>query len=297
MTDRAVFGYLAAAGAITIYAGMFAVGRAGAAAGLDGYDQTALRFAVSAALILPFGLLACRGILSQIGVWRCVMLAILNGATYSAVFLGGLTFAPVAYGAALVPGLQPFVVMLLSLLVVGQRPARPVLIGNLVCLTGLLVVLADQQGAWQADRLIGIGLFLCAALMWGSYAFFVRQWSVPARTALLIIGSLSPLMFLPVYLYFSGFSVLAAAPEAIMLQMIYQGLLVGIVAVFLYPYAIAVLGSTQVAALSPAMPLLATLLGVFFISENPSDLQWTGVAVVTIGLCVSQVGSYLAKSH
>jgi drug/metabolite transporter (DMT)-like permease len=78
-----------------------------------------------------------------------------------------------------------------------------------------------------------------------------------------------------------------------MLQMIYQGLLVGIVAVFLYPYAITVLGSTQVAALSPAMPLLATLLGVFFLGENPSDLQWTGVAVVTIGLCVSQVGSYL----
>lgn len=88
MANRLLLGYLAAASAICIYAGMFTVGRAGAAAGLDGYDQTALRFLVSTIVVLPFGIIGLRKIIAQIGLWRCVALAILNGATYSAVFLG-----------------------------------------------------------------------------------------------------------------------------------------------------------------------------------------------------------------
>lgn len=294
MANRPLLGYLAAASAICIYAGMFTVGRAGAAAGLDGYDQTALRFLVSTVVVLPFGIIGLRTIIAQIGLWRCVALAILNGATYSAVFLGGLTFAPVAYGAALVPGLQPFVVMLLGLLIVGTSPPRPILIGNLVCLAGLVVVFLDQSKSLRSDTFIGITLFLCAAGMWGSYAFFVKHWKVPAKTALVIIGSFSPLLFLPAYVWFRGLSLMTSDPWAIALQIIYQGGLVGIVAVFLYPLAISILGSTQVAALSPAMPLLATLLGAFILGEMPTKLQWTSVGLVTLGLAINQGGMLLA---
>lgn len=294
MIDRSFLGYLAAFGAILIYAGMFTVGRVGAAAGLDGYDQTALRFLVSAVLIAPIGLLALRDIFKRIGFWRCLALALLNGATYSAVFLGALTFAPVAYGAALVPGLQPFVVMTLGMVLLATRPPPHVLLGNMVCLLGLAAVLADQVGGWSPSVLIGIGLFLCAAAMWGSYAFFVKLWGVDARTALIIIGTLSPILFLPPYLWFREVGIMQADPWALGLQMAYQGGLVGIVAVFLYPFAISVLGSTKVATLSPAMPLLATLIGLALLGEFPSPLQWIGVAIVTTGLAISQLGYFNA---
>ncbi len=294
MIDRSVLGYLAAFGAILIYAGMFTVGRVGAAAGLDGYDQTALRFLVSAVLIAPIGLLALRDIFKRIGFWRCLALALLNGATYSAVFLGALTFAPVAYGAALVPGLQPFVVMTLGMVLLATRPPPHVLLGNMVCLLGLAAVLADQVGGWSPSVLIGIGLFLCAAAMWGSYAFFVKLWGVDARTALIIIGTLSPILFLPPYLWFREVGIMQADPWALGLQMVYQGGFVGIVAVFLYPFAISVLGSTKVATLSPAMPLLATLIGLALLAEFPSPLQWIGVAIVTTGLAISQLGYFNA---
>ena len=77
MTNRTVLTYLAAAGAITIYAGMFTVGRAGGSIGLDGYDQTALRFVIAAFLILPFGVISFRGLLREVGAWRCLALALL----------------------------------------------------------------------------------------------------------------------------------------------------------------------------------------------------------------------------
>lgn len=295
MVSRTVLGYLAALGAISIYAGMFTVGRAGAAAGLDGYDQTALRFAVSSVLIVPVGVFALRAIFAKIGLWRCIVLAMLNGATYSAVFLGALTFAPVAYGAALVPGLQPFVVMALSFALLSSRSPRHVVFGNTICLLGLAAVLADQIGGWSADDAIGVALFLCAACMWGAYAFFVKLWDVNASRALIIIGTLSPVLFLPFYIGFRGFAIASADPWAVGLQLVYQGGLVGIVAVFLYPFAISVLGSTKVATLSPAMPLLATLIGVFLLGEIPSALQWVGVAIVTTGLAISQLGNLSVK--
>ena len=43
--------------AIGIYAGMFAVGRHGAANGLDGFDQSAARFTVTCLLLAPLAIL------------------------------------------------------------------------------------------------------------------------------------------------------------------------------------------------------------------------------------------------
>ncbi|WP_200841251.1 hypothetical protein [Geminicoccus flavidas] len=86
-------GLAAALGAIAVYAGMFAVGRAGAWDGLNGYDQTAIRFAVTTLLILPFLWAAIMPAVRRIGISRLVALFVLNGTPYSAVFLGGLVFA------------------------------------------------------------------------------------------------------------------------------------------------------------------------------------------------------------
>ncbi len=167
--------------------------------------------------------------------------------------------------------------------------------GNTICLLGLGAVLANQIGGWSADNAIGIALFLCAACMCGAYAFFVKLWDVNAPRALIIIGTLSPVLYLPLYIGSRGFAIACADPWALGLQLVYQGGLVGIVAVFLYPFAISVLGSTKVATLSPAMPLLAPLIGAFLLGEIPSALQWAGGAIVTTGLAVSQLGYLSAK--
>ena len=294
-----ILAFLAAALAIVIFAGTFAVGRAGAAAGLDGFDQTALRYMTTALLVLPFSLGPARRILRRLGIWRCLALTAFNGATYSMVFLGGLTFAPAAYGAALVPGLQPMVVMLLALALTGERPAPPVLAGNLVAFTGLLVALfaGGTGGGAGGDPGLpaGVALFVGAAGLWGAYAFFVRRWQVSPGDALVLIGSFSALLYLPAYLLFCGTGLFAAGLRPVLLQMAYQGFLVGILAVFLYPYAIGVLGSTRVASMAPAIPLLGALIGAVFLAEEPGALQWVGLGLVTLGLFLGQARLRLAR--
>jgi len=296
---------LGALAAIAIYAGMFAVSRHGAANGLDGFDQTAIRFAVSGVLVLPFAWSGAGPAFRRLGLGRLLGLFVLGGAPYSAVFLGALVFAlvfaPVAYGAALVPGLQPLAVIGISAIWLAHRPARPNFLGALVCLGGLLLILLDQQHAALATGegaglLIGIGLFVLAATLWGGYAVALKAWNVEPGEVLATTAPLSALLYVPVYLLWRGVDpVLSAPASAVLLQVAYQGVLVGIVALVLYAWAVKTAGSAAVAALAPAMPVVAALISLVFLGEAPSALQWAGLVVVTDGLLVGAIWPMLRE--
>lgn len=282
--------------AICIYAGMFTVGRHGGANNLDGFDQTALRFIVSFVVLTPFAFSRAEGIFERLGAWRIFALLVLQGAVYSFIFLAGLVFAPVAYGAALVPGLQPFVVMGWSFFLLGERPGGARLIGLIVCLTGCgFIVLGNlvemTLGVWT-----GVALFLLSALMWGSYTFLLRIWSVQPMDALFVVGVSSGALFLPPYFLARGAAILESPVEAIAIQAVYQGVFVGIIAVLLMPFAIGKIGSTHVAALTPSMPVLATLFALMVLGETPTAMQWLGLAVVTLGLMVVQVPAIVGSN-
>ena len=79
MPSTKALGVIAAMAAICIYAGMFTVGRHGGSHGLNGFDQTALRFFVSFVVLIPFAMFRARGILIRLGVWRILVLLILQG--------------------------------------------------------------------------------------------------------------------------------------------------------------------------------------------------------------------------
>lgn len=286
-------GVIAALAAICIYAGMFAVGRHGGANGLDGFDQTALRFLVSFMVLAPLAFSRARGIINRLGVWRILTLLVLQGAVYSFVFLAGLVFAPVAYGAALVPGLQPFVVMAWSYFLLGEPPGPARIVGLAVCLIGCLAIVFGNMVELTVGVGFGIVLFLLSAAMWGSYTFLLRQWSVKPMDALFVVGVSSGLLFLPPYALLAGPAIIAAPADALALQAIYQGVLVGIIAVLLMPYAVGKIGSTHVAALTPSMPVMATLFALIALGETPSAFQWIGLAIVTVGLIIVQAPAVL----
>lgn len=282
--------------AIAIYAGMFAVGRSGAAAGLDGFDQTALRFAVSGLLVMPFAWRRALASIRRLGVLRLLAIFTLNGAPYSAVFLSALVFAPVAYGAALVPGLQPLTVMAVGALWSAWRPSAPHVVGSMMCLGGIMLMLLDQRAAGEGRLLIGIILFVLSAVMWGTYAVALKAWELEPREVLATAVPLSALLYLPPYLLTRGLEPIVSAPAGtVLLQMAYQGVLVGIAAVVLYAWAIKTAGSAAVAGLAPAMPIMAALIGMFFLGEFPSSLQWAGVAIVSAGLLAGAIWPLLRK--
>lgn len=284
------FALACALGAIGIYAGMFAVGRAGAADGLDGFDQTALRFGTSALLTLPW-VRRLALVVGRLGVWRCVLLIGLGGALYSVVFLTGLVYAPVAYGAAIVPSVQPAAVMLLGWILQGQVVGRAALVGWAVCAAGLVLVLSGNAVAWKAGFAQGCALFILAGCMWGTYTYLLRQFQLAAFDALLLFAFGSALLFVIPYLLMRGGSLTSAPTSAIALQIAYQGVLVGVVATVAYARAVQGLGAARVALLSPFIPVVATLISWFALGESLPPLAWTGIGLVTFGLLLGQISS------
>lgn len=296
-------GLFSALAAITIYAGLFAAGRHGASHGLDGFDQTAIRFGASVLLVLPFAWTAARSAAERLGSRRLLVIFVLGGAPYSTVFLGALVFAPIAYGAALVPGLQPLVVIIVSAFWLAQRPSMHSLIGTSLCLGGLLLVLLDHgHGAnVQADIAlpIGIGLFVLSSIMWGCYAVALKAWSVQPRELLAITIPLSAILYLPFYFTWRGIEPITSAPAfAVLVQLVYQGVFVGVLAMVLYAWAVAQVGSTAVAALAPFMPVMAALIGLVLLDEVPGSLQWIGLGIVSVGLLFGTIWPIVrAHSH
>jgi drug/metabolite transporter (DMT)-like permease len=281
-------GLVAGMSAIAIYAGMFAVGRHGAMHGLNGFDQTAIRFAVSAVIVLPFAYRCGRDAVARLGARRLATLFVLGGAPYSVVFLGGLVFAPVAFGAALVPGLQPVAVMAVMRVWSGQRPDPARALGAGICLAGLLTMLIGAKGSSGPELWIGIALFLVAAALWGSYAAALKMWAVDPTEVLATTAPLSALVYLPAYLVWRGLGPIETAPlDALMIQAVYQGLFVGVIALVLYALAVKIAGSTTISSIAPAMPLLATTIALVFLDERPGIAQWIGLGIVTLGLFVS----------
>jgi len=260
-------------------------GRAGAADGLDGYDQTAIRFAASALLVIPSAVHAARPAMRRMGGRAVLAVLVLGGAPYSCVFLGGLVFAPISYGVAIVSALQPMVVMLLGVALFAHRPGRPAVVGTGICFLGLAVMLDGADTPAGDSSLLGIALFLLPAALWGGYAVALGLWRIAARDLLVVSIPLSALLYLPAYLAWRGTGTLLTAPaEALLLQALYQGLLVGVVALLLYAWAVERAGAELIAALAPAMPAAAVLVGQVFLGEAPGPLGWFGLALVSLGL-------------
>ena len=286
------FGIIAALGAIVIFAGSPAIGRSGSANGLNGLDQTAIRYAFSSLVLLPLTIWYGRAVLARHGWFKLVALSVLGGAGYNAVYMSGFVFAPVAYGAALVPGLQPIFALVLLRFLFGDRLSLRVAIGPIICLFGLFVLTAAGGVKLEPAHHTGIGLFVLAALLWCSYTVVLKAWQVDPHEALATTALISALAFLPFYFAVRGVAPVLAAPlHASLLQLVHHGILVGIAATYLYSFAVKNVGSFTVSSLVPATRILAIVIGWWLVDESLTLEQIIGVAIVSAGLLV---GTWLA---
>jgi drug/metabolite transporter (DMT)-like permease len=76
----------------------------------------------------------------------------------------------------------------------------------------------------------------------------------------------------------------AQGVRVIAVQALLPCALSGLVAVFAFGRAVALLGPARAAMFSAMVPALAVLIGIPVTGEWPDPLQWTGLAIVLAGL-------------
>ncbi|MGL4291044.1 MAG: DMT family transporter [Phreatobacter sp.] len=276
-------------GAALIWGVQAVVSRQSVADGLSAADVTVLRFVAAGIVLLPFALMRVRPFpVGPIGWWRSIVLTLLAGAPYSLVLVGGSTFAPALHTAVVTPGLIPVLAAGLAFLVLGERPSRSHLIGLGLIITGVVIfawqALAGapaREGAWRGDL-----LFVLAAVMWAVFGLLAKRWTTEALGLTVTICLLSvlaaPLLALAVPLHMAG-----AGLRALALQAIYQGILVGVVSLFLYAKANAILGAARAALFLPLVPAVTAVTSTLLLGEWPSGLEILGMAVAMAGMTLA----------
>jgi drug/metabolite transporter (DMT)-like permease len=276
---------------VCIWAGFIVVSRLGVSTSLTPWDIAAIRFVVAGLLLLPYAMR--KGLALDHPGWVGVA-AIVTGCGAPMVLLvnAGLLFAPAAHAGALFPGLMPLMVALLAAAILKEPFTAPKSLGLILIAAGAVGIVCGTGGALGTAQNIGHAAFLAAALAWAGYTVAMRLDGLHAA-AIAAVGSL--LLYLPAYALIARARVLQAPLSDIALQAVIQGVLTAIVALLLYGRMIGILGATRGAAFVALTPAMTALLGIPVLGEWPSALDWTAIALISLGVYAASGGPLPAQ--
>ncbi|MDP3515301.1 MAG: DMT family transporter [Sulfuritalea sp.] len=274
-------GWIAVVATICIWTGFILVTRAGGKGVLTGWDVTALRFGVGALIALCF---LPRVTLPPLKV--IALFSLFGGIGYAVAVYSAFRLAPAAHASVLMPGALPFATAVIAWLWLKQAPSRPQRIALALVFAGIVLTAADTllYGAQISGmQMVGDLLFLCGSSSWATFTLLLRRYPVSPLTATVSTTLGSAVVYLPIWWLLLP-STLDQAPLAeILMQSVYQGVLVVFVAMLLYTQAVRHLGPQAVALLMAVVPGLSALAAVPVLDEPLSLLALAGLAAVTAG--------------
>ncbi len=278
-------GYAAAAIAILIWAAYPVATRAGVTGSFAPQDLIVLRFGVGALLFVPF--LALRFHAIRRDVWlRGVPLTLFQGAGMAALVICGLQYAPANHAAALGPGVAPAWAALLGFLVFSRRPSARMIAGALLCAIGVVVLTAWSVSVASSSVLTGDAMFLAASALGALYVLQLRSWGIGAFQGAAIVTLFSALVVVPWHLWSAPGALRQVAPVELLWQVLWQGVLIGCVALVALNHAIARLGPERSIALVALVPALSAVLGLLFLGEVPSGTEIAAILAISAGVSI-----------
>jgi drug/metabolite transporter (DMT)-like permease len=283
-----VNGYWAAAVAVVIWASYPVATRAGVNGPFAAQELVALRFGVGALLFLPYLLSHFRTIARS--TWlQGVPLTLFQGAGMGALVICGLQFAPANHAAALGPGVSPAWVALLGFLLFAKRPSRRIVVGAALCLAGVVTLGFWSASGHDAAVLTGDAMFLAASALGALYVLQLRNWGVGAIQGAAIVSLYSALVVVPWLLWSTPQALRQIAPGELLWQVLWQGVLIGCVALVALNHAISRLGAERSSAVVALVPVISAILALLFLGEVPSTVEIAAFAAISAGVSVGAV--------
>ena len=282
MTRSIPIGLAWAAAAILIWSGSLVMLRLGVTTSLNAYDLTMLRFGVAGVVLLP---VFWRHGVGPAGPVAAGAMVVLFGAPYVLLISLALTTAPSAAAGALNPGVMAIASVLVGRAIFGDRIGGARSMGIAVTALGI-ALFTRAGGAIAKGHLILVG----TGVMWAGYALTTRRTDVPALTATAIVAVGSAVFYLPIYLFALPKEVGTAPAADILLQAVFQGVLVSVVAIYAFNRSAELLGPVAGATLPALIPVATLGLGVLVLGEVAGPLSLGSAGLVAAGLALILVG-------
>ena len=259
---------------------------------IDSLSFNALRY------ILAAGLLAytarARGYSLKVDLedfWPLVGIALVGNVLYQLFFIIGVDYTYSA-NAAVILGTIPVWVALLSHLFTDEKLTRYKSIGIGLAFTGIvLIVTGSKAGISIASKtFLGDVIILCAAISWGVYTILAKRFlkkypstqftgvmSIVGMVFLLIIGlpSLTQVNWTGISLKGWG-------------GIFYSGLLSIGLAYLIWNNSVSKIGAVRTAAYQNLVPVLGLVFGVVLLQEALTLQQYSGSALVIVGIIFSR---------
>ncbi|SDZ54897.1 EamA-like transporter family protein [Jannaschia faecimaris] len=279
-----LLGLLAALGTVTIWAAFMLVTRFAVQGSFTVEELLILRLVPGAFVMTP--VMWRLGVMPRGQSWpRAAMLMVGASAVFPFVVSKGLAYAPASDGGALAPGMLPFWTALAAYAFAGEVTGPRRRLGLALILTGAMIVSLWQilagtdDGAWKGHL-----MFLTGSGCFAIYSIIFRQSGLSPLHSLVIGLFWGTLLITPLLLATGNVSFATSDLRDVATMIVLQSFIIGILAMFLFGYAVQLIGAAETAAFGALTPILALLGGVAFLGETVTPLKVFGVTLVAAGV-------------
>ena len=279
-----LIGLLCGIGAAMGWAAGFVAAKHGVAVGFSPADLALHRFLWSGLLMMPLLLRDGLKNLGGIGWGRSLVMTILSGPPQAMIAYTGFILVPLGHGTTIQPACAALSGLILATLLLGEHLTGQRILGGAAIIAGLTVFGAESVTTIGSQGVGGDLLFATAGLFWATFGILLRYWHVSGTRAVLVVGTLSVLLFAPLHALFIGYAgLLRMGWSENLLQVVVQGILAGMLPIYLFARAIGLLGAGRTSVFPALVPGFSLIIGYLALGVIPSIPQLIGLAIVLIG--------------
>ena len=266
------------------WAAGFVAAKHGVAIGFSPADLALHRFFWSGLLLMPLVLRDGIADLGGIGWGRGLVISVLSGPPQAIIAYTGFMLVPLGHGTTIQPACAALAGLILATLVLGERLTGQRIIGGLTIIAGLLVFGYESLTSIGSHGVGGDLLFATAGLFWAIFGTLLRYWHLSGTRAVAIVGALSVVVFAPLHGLFVGYDgILRMGLAENLLQVVVQGILAGMLPIYLFARAVILLGAGRAATFPALVPGFSMIIGYLALGIIPTIPQLIGLVVVVIG--------------
>jgi len=281
---RRLLPYLGCLLAILLWSGWIVLSRHGAQTRLSAVDLSFIRFTTALVCSIPLWFVYKW---RRIPIHVVLLISLSAGVVYTTFCFMGMATAKAATAGVLINGLLPVFGAVIGYF--WNRVRISVLTG--ICILSILV--ADVMligGDWQKlgnrQGIIAILLFACASLSFSFYAVAVKKWNFLLMDVVIWIPIVNFWTILPFWLA-SDTGIPATPMSELLLQAIFQGVVVTLFAGFLIAFTIKALGPMTTTMFMASVPGVTAVLGYLALHEPLTTIETISVVICMTALLIN----------
>ena len=279
-----LIGTLCGTGAALAWAAGFVVAKHGISIGFSPADLALHRFLWSGLLLMPMILRAGIKDLGGIGWGRGFVVTILSGPTQALLAYSGFILVPLGHGTVIQPATAALTGIVLAAVVLHERASSSRILGGIAITAGLVVFGIESLMTIGVHGIGGDLLFFAAGAFWACFGILLRLWSISGTRVVAAVGAISVLVFAPLHALLVGYEgIWRMGLMENLLQVVAQGIIAGVLPIFLFARAVTLLGAGRAATFPALVPGFALVIGYLALGVIPSIAQLVGLTIVLIG--------------